>query len=219
MEYFKRGYETIRPHLAAYVIYTVVCAFVSGMTLYIPILSTLREFFSAVKENRAPEIGNALNIDVIKNDIMMWLALLGAQMSITVIAVMLIVPFVVIGLLLGSVSEILTLLTIGLGYIVLFVAVMLVTVLLFLAPFIYIEENLEPLDVLKASAFYSKTKLMPIVIHLILMNIIVTVSAMFCYFPIFITLPIVAVANVYFYDAHRSGIQSVIQERQLISKS
>lgn len=219
MEYFKRGYETVRPHIAAYVIYTVVCLLVSGMTLYIPMLSVLREFFHAVKENRAPEIGNALNIDVIKNDIMMWLTLLGAQMSLTVIGIMLIIPFFVIGFVLGNVSEVLIFLSIGLGYIVIFLVAMLFTVLIFLAPFIYIEENLQPIDVLKASAYYSKSKLMPIVIHIILLNILIMVSAMFCYFPIFITIPIAMVANIYFYDAHRSGIQAVIQERQLISKS
>jgi hypothetical protein len=188
---------------------------VSGFTFHIPMLNVFRELRNAVNQDRTPDIKRALDIEVIKNDIAMWGAMLGTQFALGLVIGMCVVPFVVLALFLGGISEVLLALTIIAIYVVALAVVFVGIILFFWVPWIYIEENLEPLDNIKASFYFGKSQMLPVFVHVLILQVSVFLGSLFCYLPGFVALAVGFVATVFLVADHREGIQKVIQEHNL----
>lgn len=218
MKNYQRAWQLIQPQIVPYFVYFLVCVLVSGFTFQIPLLNVFRELRNAVNEGRVPDVKKALDIEVIKNDIVMWAVLLGTSFAIYLVVGMCVVPFVFLAVILGGISEILLalmfLVIFGVALVVAFVAILL----FFWVPWIYIEENLDPFDNIKASFYYGKAHILPTFIHVIVFQVSVVLSSLFCYLPGFLALAVGFVATVYLVADHREGIQKVIQDHNLAPK-
>ena len=216
MIFYQRAWKLIQGHLVPYFLYAVVCFFVSGITFHLPRLNILRELRAATKESRAPDIKNALDIDKIKNDIPMWGFMLGTQVGLSLVIGMCLVPLALITFVLGNILEVFLIVgVLGISIIAVLSSFSLV-ILLFWVPWIYLEEKLEPLNVIKASILYGKSQMIPVFVHLLILQILTMLCAVACYLPVFLGLVVGMVATVYLYDDHRVRIQKLIQEKNLI---
>ena len=217
MDHFQRAWKLIQPQLVPFCIYGFVGIFLSGCTFYIPMLNVIRELKTALDEGRVPDVKKAFNFDKIKDDFPMWGTLFGVQLAITLILMMIMTPFMIVSVLLGGGYEILMVLISMGAFFVIVLMSLLGTTLMFWAPWIYLNEQITPVNAIKASFFYGKTTVIPVFIHLLIIQFSTMIGAFFCYLPAFLALTIGLVASVYLYESHRTGVQKVLAEHQLLT--
>ena len=215
MNHFQQAWDRVHDQLVPFFIYGFVGIFLSACVFYIPLLSVLRELKDAVIQDRVPEIKNAFDMDTIKADLPMWAALIGSQLAITLVIFMLSLPLIGVSIVMSGEAEWLVMLLFFAVSGIAALAFIACGILLFWSPWIYLVEQLSPIDSIKASFFYGKSTILQVIIHLLIIYFSTLLSAIFCYIPSFLALTLGAIATFYLYEAHRPAIQKVITERSL----
>jgi uncharacterized membrane protein len=183
MDYFKQGWEIVKPNIGPWIILVIVLGAVSSVTGGLGMLILMPNAYRVVRkaraENAGPELGGLFNFDRIGDDLVAMLLQMVANM---------------VGMLICCVGMIAT------------------GVLFSWVPFLLAEDRYKGMASLKASMAHAKQNFGKIIVFMLIAMVVNTIGMLVCYVGLFVTMPVTLVAQWLFYEANRDEILRAAQE-------